>query len=483
MYGYFKKVHKSVVASICFTLLLNGRPVLQSNRFSPTCCNMAHRLLCLSIALFFCALPLFAQNPALYFPPKTGTAWQTIAPASLGFCAERVDSLYHFLAAKNTKSFLLLQDGKIVLEKYFGTYVQDSVWYWASAGKSLTAFLVGQAQEEGLVDIDDATSTYLGPGWTSCTPEQENAITLRHQLTMTTGLDDTPTPASPDANLCTDPACLQYLAPPGTRWAYHTGPYRLLQNVVAEASGLTINQFTKTRVLDRVGMKGFWFQDVQYGRARDMARYGLLIQAHGVWQGDTLLHDQQYFFDMTHPSQVLNKSYGYLWWLNGQPSFMLPSVQLVIPGKLIPNAPDDMFSALGKNDQKIHVVPSKGWVVVRQGNSAGYTNGAGNEVPISFDNDLWDYLNKLTCAATTTQEVTDNQVRVFPNPTTNGWQIASKVAMERMEIFNTQGRLTASLSLNGATSFWVNAAELPEGVYLAKIFAAGKVRWAKLMKR
>ncbi|MCY7328284.1 MAG: beta-lactamase family protein, partial [Saprospiraceae bacterium] len=336
--------------------------MLQSNRFSPTCCNMAHRLLCLSIALFFCALPLFAQNPALYFTPKTGTAWQTIAPASLGFCAERVDSLYHFLATKNTKSFLLLQDGKIVLEKYFGTYVQDSVWYWASAGKSLTAFLVGQAQEEGLVDIDDATSTYLGPGWTSCTPEQENAITLRHQLTMTTGLDDTPMPASPDANLCTDPACLQYLAAPNTRWAYHTGAYRLLQDVVAEASGLTINQFTKTRVLDRVGMKGFWFQDVQYGRARDMARYGLLIQAHGVWQGDTLLHDQQYFFDMTHPSQVLNKSYGYLWWLNGQPSFMLPSVQLVIPGKLIPNAPDDMFSALGKNDQKIHVVPSKGWV-------------------------------------------------------------------------------------------------------------------------
>ncbi len=443
---------------------------------------MIHRLLCLSIALFLCAFPLFSQNPALYFPPKTGTAWQTTSPASLGFCADRVDSLYQFLAAKNTKSFLLLQDGRIVLEKYFGTYVQDSVWYWASAGKSLTAFLVGQAQEEGLLDIDDATSTYLGAGWTSATPEQENAITLRHQLSMTTGLDDTPTPASPDANLCIDPACLQYLAAPGTRWAYHTGAYRLLQDVVAAASSLTINQFTKTHVLDRVGMKGFWFDDVQYGRARDMARYGLLIQAHGIWAGDTLLHDQQYFYDMTHPSQELNKSYGYLWWLNGQPSFMLPGLQVVIPGKLIPNAPDDMFSALGKNDQKIHIVPSKGWVVVRQGESAGYTNGAGNDVPIYFDNDLWDCLNKLTCAASPTTEVVANQVHIFPNPATDGWQVESEVAIERADIFNAQGRLVQSVLTNNVTSFWINAAAWPIGIYAVKIFAAGEVRWAKLVK-
>ena len=443
---------------------------------------MTHRLLFVSIVLFLFILPLFSQNSSLYFPPKTGTVWQTTDPASLGFCPARIDSLYQFLEAKNTKSFLLLQDGKIVLEKYFGTYTQDSIHYWASAGKSLTAFLVGQAQEEGLVDIDEMTSTYLGDGWTSCTPEQEHAITLRHQLTMTTGLDDTPTTTSPDANLCTESACLQYLAPPGTRWAYHTGPYRLLQDVIAEASGLTINQFTKSRLFDRTGMKGLWYEDVQYGRARDMARYGLLIQAHGVWDGDTLLRDQQYLYDMIHPSQNLNKSYGYLWWLNGQPSFMLPSVQFVIPGKLIPNAPDDMFSALGKNDQKIHIVPSKGWVVVRQGNSAGYTNGAGSDVPIAFDNELWDYLNKLTCAATATKEVTDYQVRIFPNPTTDAWQMEAATAVERVEIFDIQGRVLQSLALNGVTNFRISAAGLPEGIYAMKVFAAGEIRRVKLVK-
>ncbi|MEO6036777.1 MAG: serine hydrolase, partial [Saprospiraceae bacterium] len=299
------------------------------------------------------------------------------------------------------------------------------------------------------------------------------------QLTMTTGLDDTPISTDPDPNTCTDPACLLYLAPPGTRWAYHTGAYRLLQDVVAQASGLTINQFTKTRLLDRVGMKGYWFQDVQYGRARDMARYGLLVQAGGIWDGDTLLHDQQYFHDMTHSSQALNKSYGYLWWLNGQPSFMLPGLQVVIPGKLIPNAPDDMISALGKNDQKIHVVPSKGWVVVRQGNSAGYTNQGGAQVPIAFDNALWDYLNKLTCAPSATQEAGPQSVLIFPNPATDGWQMESLTAVERVEIFDAQGRLLKQVMINHANTFWISASGLPEGAVVMRVLAEGRAYWLK----
>lgn len=434
-----------------------------------------------SCCLLFSVFTATSQNPNLYFPPKTGTAWQTISPASLGFCPERIDSLYNYLEERHTKSFILLQDGRIVLEKYFGTFTQDSIWYWASAGKSLTAFLVGQAQEEGLLHIDSPTVKYLGAGWTVCTPAQEAAITVRHQLTMTTGLDDTPTNTnSPDPNLCTDAPCLQYLAPPGTRWAYHTGPYRLLQNVIAEASGLTINQFTRTHVLDRTGMKGFWLEDVQYGRARDMARYGLLTLAKGVWNGDTLLHDASYFYNMTHRSQQLNKSYGYLWWLNGQESLMLPGLQLVVPGELCSNAPNDMIAALGKNDQKIHVVPSKGWVVVRQGESAGYTGPGGGQVPITFDNKLWAYLNQLVCNPVHTTEVVDSQVRIFPNPASDGWNIQTSIPAERVEVYDVQGHLVRSVTGNGTTDCRVNAADLPAGIYAMKIFAGENLYRSKV---
>lgn len=444
---------------------------------------MFNRILLLSTFLIINVLGAASQNPTLYFPPKTGTAWQTLTPASQNFCPDRIDSLYNFLGSRDTKAFLLLKDGKIVLEKYFGTFVQDSIWYWASAGKSLTAFLVGQAQEEGLVDIQDKTSDYLGVGWTSAPPDKEAKITLWHQLTMTSGLDDTftPTPTEPDPNTCTDPACLNYLVDAGTRWAYHTGAYRLLQDVVAQASGLTINQFTKSHVLDRTGMKGLWFEDVFYSRPRDMARYGLLTLAHGVWDGDTLLHDQAYFNAMTHTAQPFNKSYGYLWWLNGQPSFMVPGLQFVFPGKLIPNAPNDMIAALGKNDQKIHVVPSKGWVVIRMGNAAGF-NAGGDAVPIVFDNAMWGYLNQLVCNATATNDLPENILKISPNPSSDGWRIESAEPVETVQVFDAQGRMVRNVSGAGTSALWVSNAGLPAGVYLLKVLSAGSWQVSKVMK-
>jgi sulfur carrier protein ThiS len=57
----------------------------------------------------------------------------TISPATLNWCADKIDTLYDFLEQKNTKGFVVLKDGKIVLEKYFGTFNEDSLWYWASA--------------------------------------------------------------------------------------------------------------------------------------------------------------------------------------------------------------------------------------------------------------------------------------------------------------------------------------------------------------
>ncbi|MBL4649616.1 MAG: serine hydrolase [Aureispira sp.] len=113
----------------------------------------------------------FAQN--LYFPPTFGNTWDTIHPSSLNWCPQKVDSLKNYLATKNTKAFILLKDGKIVLEEYFGTFTKDSIWYWASAGKSLTAFTIGIAQQENYLNIQDTTSQYLGQGWTNCMPFEE----------------------------------------------------------------------------------------------------------------------------------------------------------------------------------------------------------------------------------------------------------------------------------------------------------------------
>lgn len=331
-----------------------------------------------------------SSNTSLYFPPLTGSAWETTSAASLGWNETLINDLYAYLQQKNTKAFIILKNGKIVTEKYFGTFTADSLWYWASAGKSLTAFLAGLAQQDGILNINNKTSQYIGTGWTSLPSAKENLITVKHQLTMTTGLDD----GVPD-NDCTDPSCLIYKADAGTRWAYHNAAYTLLYKVIENASGQSYNTYFNTKVKSPTGMTGLWintgFLNIYYSNARSMARFGLLVLNKGKWDQTTLMTDSNYFNSMVSTSQNLNISYGYLWWLNGKASHMLPQTQIVFNGNLTPNAPADMFAALGKNDQKVYVVPSQKLVVIRMGESAGNVQLALS----SFDNELWGKLKPI----------------------------------------------------------------------------------------
>lgn len=377
----------------------------------------------------------FVRAQTTYFPPLSGNVWASVSSDSLGWCTERIDSLDAFLERKGTKGFAILVNGKMAHERYYGAFAQDSLWYWASAGKTLTAIGVGFAQHEGLLQLSDSSSRFLGAGWTSLTPAQERQIQIIDQLRMTTGLDDGA--FDPD---CTVPSCLVYKAAPGTRWAYHNAPYTLLQTAVESASGLGFDAFLHTRIKTPIGMGGFYapsgFNKVYVSRLRDMARFGLLIASQGEWNGQTIFPDSAYFYDMTHPSQTLNPSYGYLWWLNGQGTHMLPQTQWVFNGPLIPSAPVDLIAALGKNDQKIYVVPSRNWVVVRMGESAGQSLWALS----SFDTELWNYLNALECGIGV-QEAGRVSVRALPNPAVEGrFRLEGIEADQPIEVFDRLGR-------------------------------------------
>jgi CubicO group peptidase (beta-lactamase class C family) len=335
--------------------------------------------------------PVPPAGSSLYFPPVSGSEWQTTTAASLGWNETLINDLYTYLQSKNNKAFIILKNGKIVIEKYFGSFSVDSNWYWASAGKTMTAMLVGIAQQEGLININNKSSQYLGTGWTSLPIAKEDLITVRHQLTMTTGLDDAVTPD----NDCTTPPCLVYKADAGTRWAYHNAPYTILDKVVENATGSTYNNYFQQKIRNVIGMNGLWiktgYNNVYYSTARSMARFGMLLLNKGKWDQATVLNDTSYFNAQVNTSQNYNPSYGYLTWLNGKSNYMLPGLQFVFPGMLVPNAPADLFAALGKNDQKIYVVPSQKIVVIRMGDSAGNVQLALS----SFDNELWGKLKPI----------------------------------------------------------------------------------------
>ena len=332
--------------------------------------------------------------PTLYFPPLEAGTWDTTSPSELGWNTDKIDDLDNFMVDTDTRALLVLKDGRIVIEKYAGKelltlndFTSTSNWYWASAGKTLTSAVVGIAASKGLIDFDESSSTYLGEGWTSLDPTQEEKIKVRHQLTMTSGLDD-----SGDKD-CADPECLIYLAEPGTRWAYHNGPYTLLDGVIEGATGKSLNTYLDDELKSKIGMDGLYIQtgenNVYYSTPRTMARFGLLLLNKGKW-GETQVIPEDYVELMTNTSQNLNFSYGYLTWLNGKESFMAPGAQTIFPWYLSPDAPEDMFAAMGKNGQLINVVPSKNLIVIRMGDSPDT-----NLVPFLFQNTLWEKLNEI----------------------------------------------------------------------------------------
>lgn len=422
------------------------------------------------ISAIFILQPLNAQS--LYFPPLTGSTWDTISPKTLGYCQTNIDRLYDFLEANNTRAFIILKNGKIVLEKYFGTHTQLTPWQWASAGKTITSFMVGMAQQEGFLSLDDTTSTYLGKGWTDCTPKQEEKITIKHQLSMNSGLDDKVLD-----HFCTIDTCLIYKADAGDRWAYHNGPYTLLDRVIEKATGQTLNNYTTQKLKTPIGMTGSFipvgYNNVYFSTARSMARFGLLMLNKGKWGENQIMADSIYFKQMVSPSQSLNKSYGYLWWLNGKQSYMLPTSQTVFPGYLNPNAPADMFVAMGKDGQFLNVIPGQQMVMVRMGEAPDNL-----PVPFLLNDNIWKYVNELQCATTAVEKPINNEsmVQIFPNPSSDIIVIKSEKSIETVEILNIQGqKLKAAVFSTKEVSMPVG--EMQKSIYILQVKMIDGSRW------
>ncbi len=330
---------------------------------------------------------------AMYFPPSDGSAtWETKSISSLGWNQSAVQPLLDYLQLKNTKSFIILINGRIVMENYFNGHNANSIWRWNSAGKTLTATVTGIAEQEGFINTNNKVSDYLGTGWTSAPTAKENLITCKNLLSMNSGLNDA---LGDDVS----PANLQYLADAGTRWAYHN-VYVKLQDVVAQASGQTWNTYFNTKLRDKIGMSttGFWYSgtgtnfglSIYFSNTRSMARFGLLALNNGKWD-QTQIINSNYHANATNTSQSINQAYGYLWWLNGKSTYHLPQTQFQFNGSIIASAPNDMYCALGKDDQKIYVVPSKKMVVIRMGDAADSSSFGLSD----FDDTLWQKISAL----------------------------------------------------------------------------------------
>lgn len=329
------------------------------------------------------------KDAPLYFPPTKGQ-WEKIDPAKIGWNAAKLKELMDYAGKNKSSGVVILYRGRILAEQYWpldpkektaagkpnpyfhmrlgkntkGRAIEDV----ASAQKSVTAMLVGIAQHKGLLKITDPVHKHLGKGWSKAPAAAEAKITIRHLITMSSGLN----------------ARLQFVAPAGTKWFYNTGAYSKSLTCVSKAAKMDANELTKKWLTGPLGMKDSrwavrpWQTSVRtdanrYGfatTARDLARFGILMLANGNWEKKNVLEDRAYIKAATSSSTKLNPSYGYLWWLNSGPT-VVRAGGITRPGRLFSNAPRDMYAAQGKLGRKLLVLPKEQLVITRLGDQSG----------------------------------------------------------------------------------------------------------------
>lgn len=332
------------------------------------------------VALAACLASSVTAGDGLYFP-DADSSWAEVSAANAGWDPTALNAALDFAGTCNSSSVVVLINGRIVAEKIWpvtnspryarrnnataanGHAIEDV----ASVQKSVVAFLIGVAERKKLVNLDAPVSKYLGAGWSKASADQETAITIRHLLSMSSGLND----------------ALEYVAPAGRRWRYNTRAYSQLIPVLEKITGGDINTATSDWLTGPVGMNDSrWVQrrgggpDVANPLAfqttvRDLARFGLLILAKGSWSGTDLLQNPDYFNAMLSPSQDMNKAYGYLWWLNGYTGVGASPLEAERTTIMIPSAPPDLVAAQGVLGRKCYVVPSLNLVVTRLGDDPG----------------------------------------------------------------------------------------------------------------
>lgn len=318
-----------------------------------------------------------APLPSSTIPPITETttvASVTVEPTP--WAGADFGALDSFLFATNTEAFAIVEGGSTVHEWYRtdSAYRRDV----ASAQKSVLSLMVGRAIGDGLVSFDTPIDRILGSGWTP--REQTSTVTVGHLLTMTSGLDDG----------------LASVAAPGTEWRY-SGAFAVLFDVLKALTGREIDDLAGEWLFDPVGATGAAFYPRPAGAFASIGLFAGVSDLIAI--GESVLNETQpglptdWIDRSLRSSQSFNPAYGYLWWLNGQTSYLLPGPGgIVRDGPLIPPAPSSVVAALGKDDQKLYVSRSLSLVVARLG---GKADPAAPLALTSFDADLWALLGQL----------------------------------------------------------------------------------------
>jgi CubicO group peptidase (beta-lactamase class C family) len=320
--------------------------------------------------------------PAARFPAPD---WPTGDPQDHGLDPAALEWAGQVAQSEESYCLLVIRHGVLVFESYaHGATAQSAHPSWSIA-KSYTATLFGIAVARGdLPGLEVSVADFV-PEWRG---GPRAAVTVRQLLSMTSGLhwglfEDYVTLAMLSQNNTQDAVGRPLQDAPGSKWTYNNGAVQVLERVLKNATGQTLEEYAQAHLWSRLGMSADWKQDpagnpTAYANVlatcRDHARLGYLYLRRGRWAGEQVL-PERWVAEALAPSQPHNRAYGFLFWLNGHTPAQ-NAMGNAWAGKMAPYAPDDLFAARGFGNQFIDVIPSLDLVVVRFGKDP--TNGGVN---------------------------------------------------------------------------------------------------------
>jgi CubicO group peptidase (beta-lactamase class C family) len=335
-------------------------------------------------------MSLGQRNLACGSPTSLDDGWNTASPESAGMDETRLCGIAARLQLTGSEvhSVVVARHGKLVFEQYFPGV--DQPWGekegpreftattkhdMRSASKSVISLLVGIAIDRKLIaSADEPVVKFFGEhqavkqaGW--------DAITLRHLLTMSSGIkwDETlpwGDPKNDEPHLAFDEDPLRYVlskpvaAPPDTLWSYNGGGTDLLGGILERVSGKPLETFAREALFQPLGITDLeWKNYPKNGklaaaaglrlRPRDAAKIGQLVLGGGMWNGEKIVSADWIEKSITPRFQAAGYFggtlfYGYQWWMGrslagakevkwvaafgwgGQRIFIVPDLELVM---------------------------------------------------------------------------------------------------------------------------------------------------------
>lgn len=270
----------------------------------------------------------------------------TIFPLPKGEPMDITTNVDTYMSEQRTAGLIIIQDGKVRLEKYGLDFDKQGRWTSFSVAKSFTSTLVGAAIKDGYIkSIDDKVSDYI-PNLKGSVYDD---VSIKHLLTMTSGVkwnedyEDRNSDVARFNEHKAEPgidATVSYMrtlsreAPAGSQWVYKTGETNLIGVLVSSATGKRLSDYLSEKIWAPFGMEqsaswllGSTGHEISgcciQASTRDFARFGLFMLGGAMVDGKAVLPDNWIAAATTRQADIgfPGKGYGYQWWTYDDGSF------------------------------------------------------------------------------------------------------------------------------------------------------------------